>query len=76
MNFVFWRGLNNVLLRTARMLTRWRPMLQQETGERIEEVVRHLEVKASSPPQLIWINLESSLSESVQSGAQLLDSTL
>jgi hypothetical protein len=41
-------------------------MLQQEMGERIAEVVRHLEVKASSPPQLMWTNLENSSLESLK----------
>ena len=45
-----WMGLKDVLLKIARMLKRWRPMMQQELGEKIEGVINQLEQKALSPP--------------------------
>ena len=46
-------------------------MIQEEMGECIERMVVQLELKASSPPQLMWHNLESSSSRSEPLDVQL-----
>jgi len=51
-----------VLFKIAKMLRRWVPMMKQEMGEGIVGMVAQLELKASSPPQLMWHSLGSSLS--------------
>lgn len=53
----FWKfrmGLKDVFFKIAKMLRRWIPMMQQEAGVRIEEVITQLEFKASMPPLLMW----------------------
>jgi len=55
-------GLKDVLFKIARMLRKWIPMMQQDSGVCIEEIVQ-LERKASIPPQLMWHNQVESSSE-------------
>lgn len=65
-----WTGMKGVILKIARMLRRWVPMLQQEMKERVEELINQLEAKASSPPQITWHNLGDSSSRSAPLVAQ------
>jgi hypothetical protein len=46
-------GVKDMLFKIAKMLRRWVPMMQQEMGECIVRMVVQLELKASSPPQLM-----------------------
>ena len=60
-----------MLFKIAKMLRRWVPIMQQEMGECIVSMVVQLELKASSPPQLMWHSLESSSSRSEPLDVQL-----
>jgi hypothetical protein len=51
-------------------------MMQQEMGECIVRMVVQLELKASSPPQLMWHSLESSSSRSEPLDVQLTASSV
>ena len=64
-----------MLFKIAKMLRRWVPMMQQEMGECIVRMVVQLELKASSPPQLMWHSLESSSSRSEPLDVQLTASS-
>lgn len=59
-----WMGVKDMLIKIAKMLRRWVPMMDQEMGEDIKRIVIQLELKASLPPQLMWHNLESLSSRS------------
>lgn len=52
-------GLKDVLSMIANMLNGWVSMMKREVGEAIKQVVTKLELKATSPPQLMWMNLGS-----------------
>ena len=65
-----------MLFKIAKMLRRWVPMMQQEMGECIVRMVVQLELKASSPPQLMWHSLESSSSRSEPLDVQLTASSV
>jgi hypothetical protein len=46
-------GLKDVLSMIANMLNGWVSMMKREVGEAIKQVVTKLELKATSPPQLM-----------------------
>jgi hypothetical protein len=66
--------MEKVLLRIARMIRRWVPMLKSEAGKLVEEFAHQLEDRASLPPQLTWMPAPGNSSSGLAlSGVQRLD---
>jgi hypothetical protein len=72
-----WTGMEKVMLRIARMVRRWVPLLKPEAGKLVEEFAHQLENRASLPPQLTWMpDQDNSSSGLALSGVQRLDSVV
>jgi len=50
---VSWTGLM-VLLKIVGLLRRWMALFRQEIGAKVGEFASRLEVRACSPPQILW----------------------
>lgn len=61
-----WMGMKELLLKIAKMLNGWLPLMNQKDEEAIKLVIIKLERQATSLPQLTWSNGESSSSGSAQ----------
>ena len=60
--------MRKVLVKIAKMLRRWLPMIKMEAQEKLEWIIQQVEHEAESPPQIRW---RVDMLELAQSDAQL-----
>ena len=65
---VSWTGLM-VLLKIVGLLRRWMALFRQEIGAKVGEFASRLEVRACSPPQILWRPEETRVSSELEQSA-------
>ena len=63
---VTWTSMRRVLMRIARLVRRWLPLLNPNAGLHVEEFPQQLEARASLTPQLQWMPDVTSISSGLE----------
>ena len=49
-----WSRMKELVLRIKKSLRRWKPLLAEADGEKMDQIIERMELEAARPPRICW----------------------